>query len=147
MRTYPAISPEPWLQFSQIGPHFLKNHERNPIKIFMSRSSMPKSLSNSTLVVATLSVWDQILQSRLLACPYFPSSEWSYKIRLVTIFNQPNTISKHFLVISCACSLQGSKSFIKHSALSMNDGSQKDSNLRNLLQSSLEDSRNSKRFW
>ena len=31
-RTYPATSPEPWLQFSQTGPHFLKNHEINSIK-------------------------------------------------------------------------------------------------------------------
>ena len=31
-RTYPATSPEPWLQFSQAGPHFLKNHEINSIK-------------------------------------------------------------------------------------------------------------------
>ena len=37
---------------------------------FISQSSMPKSLSDSTLVVATLFVWDQMLQSRLLACPY-----------------------------------------------------------------------------
>ena len=32
-KTYPAISPETWLQFSQVGPHFLKNHENNPIKL------------------------------------------------------------------------------------------------------------------
>ena len=32
-RTYQAISQEPWLQFSQSGPHFLKNHEMNPIKL------------------------------------------------------------------------------------------------------------------
>ena len=31
-KTYPAISPEPWLQFSKTGPHFFKNHEMNPIK-------------------------------------------------------------------------------------------------------------------
>ena len=31
---------------------------------FISRSSMPKSLSDSTLVVATLFVWDQMSQSR-----------------------------------------------------------------------------------
>ena len=31
-RTYPSTSPEPWLQFSQTGPHFLKNHEINSIK-------------------------------------------------------------------------------------------------------------------
>ena len=30
-KTYPAISPEPWLQFSQTEPHFLKNHEKNAI--------------------------------------------------------------------------------------------------------------------
>ena len=29
---YPAISPEPWLKFSQAGPHFFKNREMNPIK-------------------------------------------------------------------------------------------------------------------
>ena len=32
-KTYPAISSEPWLQFSQRGPHFLKNHEINPVKL------------------------------------------------------------------------------------------------------------------
>ena len=34
-KTYPIqpISPEPWLQFSQTGPHFLENHEMNPIKL------------------------------------------------------------------------------------------------------------------
>ena len=31
-KTYPTISPQPWLQFSQTRPHFLKNHEMNPIK-------------------------------------------------------------------------------------------------------------------
>ena len=31
-KTYPAISPEPWLQFSQTRPHFLNNHEINVIK-------------------------------------------------------------------------------------------------------------------
>ena len=31
-KTYQAISPEPQLQFSQTGPHFLRNHEMNPIK-------------------------------------------------------------------------------------------------------------------
>ena len=30
---YPAISLEPWIQFSQTGPHFLKNHEMNPINL------------------------------------------------------------------------------------------------------------------
>ena len=30
---YAAISPEPWLQFPQTQPHFLKNYERNPIKL------------------------------------------------------------------------------------------------------------------
>ena len=64
----------------------------------------------------------------------------------VMIFNPPNTIPKHCLVISCVYSLQGFKSFIKHSPLSMNDGSQKDSPLRNLMQSSLEDPKISKRF-
>ena len=33
-KTYPAKSPEPWLQFSQTRPHFLKNHEMNPIKLW-----------------------------------------------------------------------------------------------------------------
>ena len=33
-KIYPAISPEPWLQFSQTRPHFLKNHEMNPIKLW-----------------------------------------------------------------------------------------------------------------
>ena len=32
-KTYPAASPEPWLQFSQTRPHFLKNHEKNPLKL------------------------------------------------------------------------------------------------------------------
>ena len=32
-KTYPAKSPEPWLQFSQTRPHFLKNQEMNPIKL------------------------------------------------------------------------------------------------------------------
>ena len=27
-----CISPEPWLQFSQAGPHFLQKHEMNTIK-------------------------------------------------------------------------------------------------------------------
>ena len=31
-KTYPTISPEPWLQFLQTGPHFLKNCEMNPVK-------------------------------------------------------------------------------------------------------------------
>ena len=31
-KTDPAISPEPWLQFSQTEPHSLKNHEMNLIK-------------------------------------------------------------------------------------------------------------------
>ena len=31
-KTYPAICPEHWLQFSQTRSHFLKNHEMNPIK-------------------------------------------------------------------------------------------------------------------
>ena len=31
-KMYPVISPESWLQFSQTRPHFLKNHEMNPIK-------------------------------------------------------------------------------------------------------------------
>ena len=30
---HPAASPEPWLQFSQTRPHFLKNHEKNPLKL------------------------------------------------------------------------------------------------------------------
>ena len=29
---HPAASAEPWLQFSQTRPHFLKNHEKNPLK-------------------------------------------------------------------------------------------------------------------
>ena len=33
-KTHPAISPEPWLKFSQTGPHFCKNHEINPIKLW-----------------------------------------------------------------------------------------------------------------
>ena len=33
-KTYPTINPEPWLQFSQTRPHFLKNHEMNPIKLW-----------------------------------------------------------------------------------------------------------------
>ena len=32
-RIQPSISLEPWLQFSQAGPHFVKNHEMNPIKL------------------------------------------------------------------------------------------------------------------
>ena len=32
--TYPAIRQEPWLQFSQTGPHFLQNHGMNPIKLW-----------------------------------------------------------------------------------------------------------------
>ena len=31
-KTYPAISLEPWLQFSQARPHFFKDHKMNPIK-------------------------------------------------------------------------------------------------------------------
>ena len=31
-KMYPEISPEPWLQFLQTGPHFLKNHDMDPIK-------------------------------------------------------------------------------------------------------------------
>ena len=30
-KIYPSISPEPWLQFLQTGPYFLKNHVMNPI--------------------------------------------------------------------------------------------------------------------
>ena len=33
-KTYPSASPEPWLQFSQTRPHFLQNHEENPVKIW-----------------------------------------------------------------------------------------------------------------
>ena len=33
-KTNPAVSPEPWLQFSQTGPHFLQNHNMNPIKLW-----------------------------------------------------------------------------------------------------------------
>ena len=32
-KTYPATSPEPWLQFSQTRPHFLNNYEINVIKL------------------------------------------------------------------------------------------------------------------
>ena len=104
---------------------------------FISQSSMPKSLSDSTLVFPTRFVWDKMSQSRLLVCPYFPSSKWSCNMRLVIIFNPPNAISKHYLEISC----------VNHSSLLMNDGPQNNLSPRNLLQSSLEDSRNSKRLW
>ena len=33
-KTYPAISPEPWIQFPQTGSHFFKNHEVNPINLW-----------------------------------------------------------------------------------------------------------------
>ena len=33
-KTYPTISPEPWLQYSQTAPHFFKNHKMNPIKFW-----------------------------------------------------------------------------------------------------------------
>ena len=33
-KTYPAISPEPWLQFLQRRPHFLENLVMNPIKFW-----------------------------------------------------------------------------------------------------------------
>ena len=32
-KTFQAISPEPQLQFSQTGPHFVKNHKVNQIKL------------------------------------------------------------------------------------------------------------------
>ena len=32
-RRHPVVSPEPWLQFSQRRPHFLKNHEESPVKL------------------------------------------------------------------------------------------------------------------
>ena len=31
-KTYQAISPEAWLQFSQTRLHFIRNHKLNPIK-------------------------------------------------------------------------------------------------------------------
>ena len=33
-KAYQAISPEPYLQFSQTGPNFIKNHRMNPIKLW-----------------------------------------------------------------------------------------------------------------
>ena len=33
-RKYPSASPEPWLQFSQTRPHFLQNHQENPVKLW-----------------------------------------------------------------------------------------------------------------
>ena len=36
-KTYPTISPEPWLQYSQTRPHFFKNHKMNPINFEMSK--------------------------------------------------------------------------------------------------------------
>ena len=33
-KTYPTIRPEPWLQYSETTPHFLKNHKMNPIKFW-----------------------------------------------------------------------------------------------------------------
>ena len=33
-KMYSAISPEPWLQFSQTGLHFLQNHNMNPMKLW-----------------------------------------------------------------------------------------------------------------
>ena len=30
-KTYPARSPQPWLQYSHAQPHFLKNYKANPI--------------------------------------------------------------------------------------------------------------------
>ena len=32
-KKYPAISPEPWLQYLQTGTHFLNNYEVNPTKL------------------------------------------------------------------------------------------------------------------
>ena len=33
-KTDPSAIPEPWLQFSQLRPHFLQNHEENPVKLW-----------------------------------------------------------------------------------------------------------------
>ena len=40
-KTYPIISPEPWLEFLRTETHFLKNHEINPMKLCNLKNVLP----------------------------------------------------------------------------------------------------------
>ena len=110
---------------------------------FIRRSNIPKSLSGSIFVVATLLVSSLSCMSSV---PYFPFSVWSKSILSVTTSKPPKIISRHCFVISSISWEQGSISFTKVSSLLIKEGSQKDSPPRNPLQSSLHSLKNLVRF-
>ena len=55
-KTYPTISPEPWLQYSQTRPHFSKNHKMNLINFEMSKNYWSRSLGPRDYIWATWAI-------------------------------------------------------------------------------------------
>ena len=115
-KTYPTISPEPWLQYSQTGPHFFKNPKMNPIKFWNVKKLIDlgawgllettfRPLGSRRLTLAWI-----FTKNRPEKTPHFIKN---HKLRLMNLWNLKNYLKLRVWGIKTSFGPLGPKTLIK----------------------------------